>query len=428
MRFTTYAELARNPVVRRILLLGLLIRIPIWAAGVVLTLHVVTHLDRSYTAAGAVEFVYSAALAVSGPWRGRLLDRVGLRAALAPSLVVLAVCWSIAPWVGYWWLLPFVAVAGLFTIPSFSIVRQVLIGAVPEGQRTAVLSVDSVFVEFSFMIGPVLGVLAAVYLPTAIALLIFQLSMVVGGVVLWVANPPLHSEASSVDAAGQPEPAVRAWLSPAVVAILVIAATATIILTGEDLGTVAALRDLGHTAAIGWELALWGLGSAIGGIVYGALHRHPPAGILLVLLAASTVLVALSHGQAVFTVTLFISGLFCAPTITATIDDLSRTVPASVRGEAMGWHGSALTLGGAVGAPLVGWAIDHGGWQVGFEIAGFLGLAMALAGLTVQSVRGRGGPDRVESGSSGYGEACSQDLGASSSPASPVPASRPSPS
>jgi len=384
--FSTYADLARIPTVRRILVLGLLVRIPLWAAGVVLTLHVVTHLDRSYTEAGALEMVYSLALAVSGPWRGRRLDRVGLRASLVPSLVVLAVCWSIAPWVGYWELLGFVAVAGLFMVPSFSIVRQVLIGAVPDHQRTAVLSVDSVVVELSFMIGPVLGVLAAAYLPTPVALLTCQLTVVVGGIAVWLDNPPLAVDRDD----STPRHPVRAWLSPTVVAILAISATAALILTGEDLGTVAALRHMHHTTSIGWVLALWGLGSAVGGIVYGALRRHPPAGVLLVLLAGSTAGVAVADGRPMFTLLLFVSGVFCAPTITATVDDLSRAVPASVRGEAMGWHGSALTLGAAIGAPLVGWGIDHGGWQGGFQLAGFVGLAMAMTGLAVQSVRRRG--------------------------------------
>jgi MFS family permease len=387
--FSTYADLARNPVVRRVLVLGLLVRIPMWASAVVLTLHVVTHLDRSYTAAGVVETVYSLALAVSGPWRGRRLDRLGLRAALAPSLVVLAVCWGIAPWLGYWGLLAIVGVAGVFMMPIFSIVRQVLIGAVPDDQRTAVLSVDSVVVEFSFMIGPVLGVLGAVFLPTPVALMLFQLAGVVGGVVLWLDNPPivLDHAAEGTEGTEASKPRVRDWLSPAVVAILAISATATVILTGEDLGTVAAMRAMEHTSWIGWVLALWGLGSAAGGILYGALRRHPPAGVLLVLLAATTALVAASQGPATFIVLLFLSGLFCAPTITATLDDLSRAVPARVRGEAMGWHGSSLTLGGAAGAPLVGWAIDHGGWHGGFEIAGFVGLAMALVGLALQSRR-----------------------------------------
>lgn len=392
MGFSTYAEFARNAVVRRILVLGLLIRIPLWAAGVVLTLHVVTHLDRSYTEAGLVEMVLCIALAISGPWRGRRLDRIGLRATVAPSLGVLAVTWTIAPWVGYWALLVLVGVAGVFVVPTFSIVRQVLIGTVPDHQRTAVLSVDSVVVEFSFMIGPVLGVLAATYLPTPTALMICQLTAVAGALALWIDNPPLGQDADP----DEPRHRVREWLSPAVVMVLALCVAATVILTGEDLGAVAAMRAMHHTTSIGWVLALWGLGSAIGGIIYGALHRHPPAAVLLVLLAASTAVVSLGDNRLTFTALLFVSGMFCAPTITATIDELSRIVPASVRGEAMGWHGSALTLGGAAGAPIVGWAIDHGGWEGGFELAGLLGATIAVTGLTVQAVRGRGGVPELE--------------------------------
>jgi MFS family permease len=386
MGFSTYADLARNRVVRRILLLGLVMRIPMWAGGVVLTLHVVTHLDRSYTQAGLVEMVLCIALAISGPWRGRRLDRAGLRAAVAPSLVVLTVTWSIAPWVGYWALLGFVGVAGVFVVPTFSIIRQVLIGAVSDDQRTAALSVDSVVVEFSFMIGPVLGVLAATYLATPLALMLCQLMAVAGGLALWIDNPPLGQDATVTG----PRHRVRDWLTPAVVMVLALSVAATVILTGEDLGAVAAMRAMQHTTSIGWVLALWGFGSALGGIVYGALRHHPPASVLLVLLGVSTTLVGMAEGRLAFVALLFVSGLFCAPTITATIDDLTRIVPASVRGEAMGWHGSALTLGGAAGAPLVGWAIDHRGWDGGFELAGVLGIAIAMLGLTVQAVRRRG--------------------------------------
>jgi MFS family permease len=366
--FSTYAEFARNQVVRRILLLGLLIRIPLWAAGVVLTLHVVGHLDRSYTQAGLVEMVLCIALAVSGPWRGRRLDRTGLRATVMPSLIVLAVTWSIAPWVGYWALLGFVGLAGLFVVPTFSIVRQVLIGAVPPEQRTAVLSLDSVVVECSFMIGPVVGVLAATYLPTPVALMICQLFAVGGALVLWFDNPPLVSEAeaTSPDGAAARRP-LREWLTPAVVMIMALSVAATIILTGGDLGTIAAMRAMDHTTSIGWVLALWALGSAIGGIVYGALSRHPPAAVLLVLLGVATSGVALAESRLVFTALLFVSGLFCAPTMTATIDELTRLVPAVVRGEAMGWHG-------------------------GFELAGALGIVLAAVGLAVIALRGSRGP------------------------------------
>ncbi|HLY34794.1 MAG TPA: MFS transporter, partial [Jatrophihabitantaceae bacterium] len=58
-----------------------------------------------------------------------------------------------------------------------------------------------------------------------------------------------------------------------------------------------------------------------------------------------------------------------------------------VRGEALGWHGSALTAGGAIGAPIAGFAIDRVGWQGGFVVAGLVGLAAAIALLVVTSVR-----------------------------------------
>lgn len=387
MGFATYAEVLRNPVVRRILVLGMLIRVPLWAANIVITLHVVGHLHRSYTEAGIVSTVVAIALSVSSPWRGRRLDRVGLRATVLPSIVIGAVAWSIAPWLGYWPLVVIAGIASLFAVPSFSIIRQVLIGHVPDHQRTTVLSVDSVATELTFLVGPVLGVLAATYLPTQLALLICQLSVVAAAIVLWIANPPLNSADSDLSAG---KVSVRSWMSTSVVMVLIIAVTSTIILTGEDLSTVAALRAWDHSTSIGWMLGLWGAGSAVGGIIYGALRRHPSAAVLLVALAGSTALVALApDGNRLWFATLLtISGLFCAPTITATVDDLSRNVPASVRGEAMGWHGAALTFGSAVGAPIIGFGLDQGGWAWGFGLAGLAGLLIALPGLAMSRRRG----------------------------------------
>ena len=386
--FSTYAAVLRIAVVRRILLLGTLIRVPLWAANIVVVLHVVTHLGRTYAEAGVVTMVLAVSLAVSSPWRGRLLDRLGLRRTVGPSVLVGAVCWSIAPWVGYWPFVVLVGVAGLFTVPSFSIIRQVLISAVPEHQRTTALSVDSVATELTFMLGPVLGVLAATYLPTPVALLLCQLTVLAGCVALWAADPPLVGVHDELAPVGGRVP-LRSWLSPAVALVLAAALTSTVVLTGEDLGTVAALREWGQATSIGWVLALWGAGSAIGGLVYGALHRHPPATVLLALLAGSTALVALAEGRTSFTVLLFVSGLFCAPSITATVSDLTRLVPAHVRGEAMGWHGSALTLGSALGAPALGAAMDRGGWSWGFLAAGAAGLVIAVIGLAYEGLRRR---------------------------------------
>jgi MFS family permease len=382
--FDAYRSVLGVRDVRRVLALSLVIRIPLWAANVLLTLHVVTHLGRSYGAAGFLAGVATVALAISAPWRGRRLDRVGLRAAVAPSLAVLAVCWSIAPFVGYWPLLVLAFVAGLFVVPSFSIVRQALIHAVDESQRRSALAIDSVMVEISFMIGPALGVLLATYTPTSWALFACQFCSVGGGIVLWLANPELRAApdppAGAVEGEA-PQPPVRSWLSPQVAAVLLMSAAATVVLTGTDVGVVAALRELHHQSWIGWELGVWGLGSAVGGFVYGALRRSIPVPVLLALLAGATLPVVLARDAAAIAVLLFVAGLFCAPTVTATVDGLSRLVPERVRGEALGWHGSAMTAGSAVGAPLAGIAIDASGWHGGFVLPALFGLGAAAVGL-----------------------------------------------
>ncbi|MGH8862118.1 MAG: MFS transporter [Jatrophihabitantaceae bacterium] len=387
--------------VRRVLALSLIVRIPMWAGNVVLTLHVVSHLGRSYSAAGLLVGVATIALAISGPWRGRRLDRVGLRATVAPSLVVLAACWSIAPFVSYWPLLGLAALAALFIIPSFSIVRQALIHAVPDELRRSALSIDSVVVEISFMIGPVLGVLLATYWNTPWALLCCEFTSILGGVLLWVANPVLRSSESE-QGAGAPHTGVRSWVTPRAAAVLLACFAATIVLTGTDVGIVAALRHMHHQPWIGWVLAVWGLGSALGGIVYGALHRTPPVFVLLAVLSATTIPAALARDPFTLAALLVIAGFCCAPTITATVDALSRAVPERVRGEALGWHGSALTTGSAAGAPLAGLAIDRVGWQGGFVLPSIIGLAAAAAGLA--ATRRRRLPTRAAASAEPYRE------------------------
>lgn len=387
MSFKTYADLWRIPDVRRILVLGLFLRIPMPASAVIVTLHVVGPLDRSYAEAGLVSTALAIAMAISAPWLGRLLDRLGLRRTLLLPLAVLPIAWSIAPWVGYLPLLALVAVAGLFTVPSFSIVRQVMLRSVGPGKRTAALSADAIMTELGFMAGPVLGVLGASYFGTAWALLMIQWLGIVAAVVLWLLNPSITEGSSAIPSdavpsdAGAPARRFRppSWLSPGVALLLAGTFTASLILIAEDLGTVAAMRDFDRTPLLGLVMAIWALGSLLGALIYGALNSHPPTSVMLVLLGATTVLTAFAWDPISFTALLLLSGFFCAPTLTAALEAITRHVPSSVRGEVMGWHGSAITLGSAVGAPAAGFAIDLIGWPGGFVLGGGLGLVIAAA-------------------------------------------------
>jgi MFS family permease len=125
--------------------------------------------------------------------------------------------------------------------------------------------------------------------------------------------------------------------------------------------------------------------SLVGGFVYGAITRAIPLVVLVGLLSLFTAPVGLigSHWALLF-VALLPAGALCAPTLTASTDLVSRIVPDGARGEAMGWHGSSLTVGLAVGAPLAGWAIDAGSPMWGFVAVGAAGALVTLLLLTMR--------------------------------------------
>lgn len=379
MSFSPYQRVLSISDARRVLLLGLLLRIPIASAAVVLTLHVVQSLGRSYSEAGLVAAGATLAIAVSGPWRGRLLDRFGLRRVVLPSLVVNALCWAIAPFAGYWVLLVLATVAGLFVVPTFSIIRQGVIAAVSDGDRRTALSLDSMGVEMAFMVGPAMAVWLATAFDTRFVLCGLQLAGVLVGIALYVMNPPMRPAAPDTDIAGQVVPR-RAWFRAGFLAICGAAAATTIVLGGSDVAIVAAMREFDAVSQMSIVLVPYAGGSLLGGLIYGAVSRSGQPFLLLLGLAVATAPMALAGGTWSLAAISLIAGLFCAPTITATVDAVSRVVPSVARGEAMGWHGSFMTAGSALGAPLAGAAIDARGFGGGFLLVSGIGVAVALSG------------------------------------------------
>lgn len=380
-----YREIWSIPGARTVLVLGLLCRLPMFGAMVLLTVHVVERIDPRYSAAGLIVMAATVAQGISGPWRGRLLDRQGLRRTLLPSLIIVPLCWIVAPWSSYWILLALVIIAGLFAVPVFALLRQALLGAVEVRQRKQALALDSVITEISFMAGPALAIWVATLWGTAWTLLTFQLMSVAAAGVLFAANPPLRHKAG---VAAPPTTGTR-WVSPAALGILGLTMATTIALTATDLTVVAGLRALDQATSIGWVLAIWGFGSAVGGLLFGAIQRPIGAWVVVAALGATTMPVAFANSDWSMAALLLIAGFFCAPAITATSEALSRVVPESSRGEAFGWHGTALTTGSALAAPLVGIAIDHQGWPAGYVVGGGVTLVLAVAGALALRARVR---------------------------------------
>jgi MFS family permease len=87
---TGYRAVLALPGVTPLVVLSLFARLPASAAAITLTLHVVLTLDLGYAAAGAVGAASTVGMAVGAPLLGRLVDRRGLRTALALTIVAAA--------------------------------------------------------------------------------------------------------------------------------------------------------------------------------------------------------------------------------------------------------------------------------------------------------------------------------------------------
>ncbi|HEY0697069.1 MAG TPA: MFS transporter, partial [Micromonospora sp.] len=346
------------------------------ATAVVLTLHVL-ELGHGYAAAGLVGAASTVGNAIGSPLVGRLVDRRGLRPVLVVTTVAEALFWGTAPFWPYVFLLVAAFFGGMFTLPVFSVVRQSLAALVDEGRRRQAYALDSMSVELSFMAGPALAVLLATAVSPRVAVLAVGAGMVSAGVALFLLNPPVTGESET--ARSLPAPPRREWLSPSLVGVLALSAAGTLVLGGTDVAVVAVLREAGQIGWTGTVLAMWGFYSLVGGFAYGAAHRSSSALPLVALLGLCTIPVGFAGDRWwLLGLALLPAGALCAPSLAATADAVSRLVPASVRGEAMGLHGSALTVGLALGAPLSGAVMDGWGPAWGFAATGLLGLLVAL--------------------------------------------------
>lgn len=391
MGLEPYRRVLSLPGVRSLLLVSVLVRLALIATGITLTLHVVLDLDRGYGAGGLVAGAFTVGVAIGAPVLGRLVDRHGLRPVVAGATAFGAVFWCSAPFLPYPLLVALALAGGLVEVPAFSVVRQSLAAMVPETQRRPAYALDSMAVELSFIAGPALAVLVATTVSPRLAMVGVGAALVLGGSGLFLLNPPTREPA----AAGAPATAAprrRQWLRGRMVAMLAISVATTVVLVGSDISIVAVLRESGQVEWTGAVLALWGCYSLTGGFGYGAAPRALPPYALLALLGLATIPVGLAGGGWWWLALAMVpAGLLCAPTLAAAADAVSRLAPAAVRGEAMGWLGSANTLGMAVGAPLAGAVIDASAPAWGFAAVGVVGAAVA-AGAAASLGRTRSTP------------------------------------
>ncbi|WP_067183734.1 MFS transporter [Microtetraspora niveoalba] len=378
MALEPYRRVLALPGVRALLLVGTLARIPMTGTGITLTLHVVNGLGMGFLQAGLVGTANLIGAAIGSPLAGRFVDQRGLRPVFAVTTAVQLAFWCCAPWLPYAALIPGALIAGLFNQPVFGALRQCLGAMVPGERHQSAFALDSMAVEVSYMVGPALAVALSTGFSTTVTMYVVGVGLVGTGVALYALNPPTSIPGEEI-AETVPR---RAWLRPGLITLFGVAASLTFVLTTTELSVVAMLKSGAATQWTGLVLGLWCGYSLIGGFVYGGLPRGFSPLLLTGVLCAFTAPVGIvGGGWWWLCLALVPAGLLCAPAMSATVAAVNGRVPAGARGEAMGLHGTALLIGGALAGPAAGAVVDSHGPAWAFAAAGAIGVALVLIAL-----------------------------------------------
>jgi predicted MFS family arabinose efflux permease len=369
----------RHPGVLRLLVVNVLARIPAAGASVLLVVHAHA-LTGSYAAAGLVAAANALALAVASPALGGLVDRrgqtavlVGAGLATGGAFVALAVLPHGAP-LGA---LVALAVLGGAAFPPLGACLRTLWPHLLDGDREAIraaFSVEAAVLELTYISGPFGFLTLAALTSTRVSLAVLGV-MLTAGTLAFAAEPASRAWRPSEHEAGVPRrSALQASGVRTVVAIMVAVGA---LVGGVEVAVTAAASP----GAIGPLLALWGIGSLVGGVVAarrGGARGARDLALLLVALAATHAVLGLGDGSPIVLGGLLVlAGVGIAPVLgmtSALTGDLALPGTAT---EAFAWTSTALAVGVAIGAAVTGAIVDAGGVAPAFVVAGSAGVVAA---------------------------------------------------
>ncbi|GIF74781.1 MFS transporter [Asanoa siamensis] len=381
-----YRDLFRTPGFVRIAVPSLVGRLPIGMLTLLFVL-VVAAGTGSYGAAGLATAANSALTALVGPFLGRLADRGRAAAVLAwcgPAQAALLVVLVVALRGGApaWVAIVLAGLAGAVNPPIDPVTRAVLprIAPEPEQVRTA-YALDAIAVELTYVIGPAVVGLITAFADAYAATLVAAAVTAAGSIGLATARPVRQ---------GWPAPAPgRRRTSP------VRSAGMLVVLTVAGLGSVAyGMLEVaipahaaveGHADEAGLLIAVWSIGSIVGGLWYvSRTFRTPPwrqYGILMLLNVVGFGVLLLQQNLWSLAVLLVFAGLFVAPTTTLEFTLVAQLAPEEARAEAFTWVNTSVYLGFAGGSALAGTALSPVlGTPHGLTVAGACAVGVVAVG------------------------------------------------
>jgi MFS family permease len=382
-----YSRILRVPRLAPLLGASVLARLPIGINGLALVLFL-REQRGAFAVAGAAAGGLALGAGVGAPIGARLVDRAGPRvlvalgAAHAAGLGALIALGGAGAPAGV--IVAAAVATGIALPPTSSVMRALyprLIG--PAELVQGAYALDSVLTETIFIIGPLITAALVALVAPAAALAVSGVAVLAGAAAFVAALPGGAVERRAGHARNGPLGALR---SPGIRTLVLAMLPIGMAIGAVEVAVPAYSEAQGHRELAGLLVAIWSLGSAAGGLVYGARPRrgslarvHVQVALLIPL---GLVCPALAGAPATMALLIIPAGVFIAPLL-ATRNELAGIVaPAGSETEAYTWPLTALVAGVSLGAGAAGAISDAYGWRTailaGAATSALGGVAAAL--------------------------------------------------
>jgi MFS family permease len=388
MGLRRYLELLRLPGVTPLLLAAFVARLPygLFTLALILLLRAE---GFGYAEIGIVTAASGLSVGVAAPVFGRVIDRVGQTRVLLATAVLGAVT-DIALVVaalngGGTALLTVLALASGLTVPPVSAsLRTLLPGLVGRDRLDTAFAFDALQLEGVFITGPLLAAGISTLVSPEAAVLTAAAMQTVGA--LGVAATPASRRWRPAER--EPGASRVGALSNPGLRTLVAALTITAISVGVlEIGIPAFAEQEGSRSDAGWLLALWGGGSLLGGLWYGARRWRSGTArrffFVATVMAVGLAPLPLAGSLPAFAALVVVAGLGLAPSTAVCYSLVGELAPGGALTEAYAWQIVAYVSGGAVGAWLAGVVVEEAGVTAALACApaaAALGLLVAVVG------------------------------------------------
>jgi MFS family permease len=231
-------------------------------------------------------------------------------------------------------------------------------------------ALDSVLIEFVFVLGPLLTA-GATALVSPVAALGLAVALIIAGTLAFTSSPPSRAWRP------EPHPGGHGWLgalsSPGIRTLVASMLPLGFCFGAMEVTLPAFSEDMASRAWAGVLLAIWSLGSAAGGLIYGARAGTLPLAStyvrLSVVLPLTFLPLAASPSVLVMPVLCLLAGLSIAPLLASGNQLVGDVAPPGALTEAYTWPVTSLVIGVAAGNAAAGVLVEAADWRVSFLVA-----------------------------------------------------------